>query len=177
MKTYHHGDLPRRLLAEAASMATESGPASISLRELARRAGVSHSAPAHHFGTLKRLLTALAVQGFGDLAHALQQHREKLSEMGVVYVRWALDRPGHYAVMWQPRLLDDDDEPLRSAREELWRLLAGAVESDVDAYAAFAVVHGLASIWLSGALPIAPEPEAMAREVTRRLVFARAEEG
>ena len=51
MSRYHHGDLPRQLLDHAAMMAAEMNPASIALRELARRTGVTHSAPVHHFGT------------------------------------------------------------------------------------------------------------------------------
>lgn len=163
-------------------MAAEAGPGAISLRELARRAGVSHSAPVHHFGTLRGLLTALAASGFAELTQALTAAGGDIYNMGAAYVLWALDHPGHYAVMWQPRLLDDADPDLRHWRQEAWRELAGAAaaasrapaenrESLVGAYAAFAVVHGLADLWLSGALPPADDARALAGEVTRRLRF------
>lgn len=181
MSGYHHGDLPRQLLTQAAVMAAEAGPAAITLRELARRTGVSHSAPVHHFGTRQGLLTALATAGFDALNAALAEHADDLVEMGVAYVTWALAHPGHYAVMWQPRLLDDSDQDLRGSRERAWTLLSAAVAAastrrgthgaKVDSYAAFAVVHGLAGIWLSGALPLPDQPHAVAREVARRLVL------
>jgi len=207
-------------------MAEEVGPAAISLRELARRAGVSHSAPVHHFGTLQGLLTALAITGFEVLAAVLEEHREDIYEMGVAYVEWGLRHPGHYAVMWQPRLLDDTASQLQAARRRAWELLVEAVAArgaergfgDVssgeassgaqaqpselsksgtpnepgapggpgplnesgtpnepgtpaDALAAFSLVHGLVSIWLSGALPVPKDPVARARAVTQRLQF------
>lgn len=163
-------------------MAAEAGPSAISLRELARRAGVSHSAPVHHFGTLRGLLTALAASGFEELTQSLTATEGNIYNMGSAYVLWALDHPGHYAVMWQPRLLDDSDPDLSHWRQEAWRELATAAtaasrapaedkESRVSAYAAFAVVHGLADIWLSGALPVPDDAAGVVSEVTRRLRF------
>ncbi|GAA1695960.1 TetR/AcrR family transcriptional regulator [Microbacterium sediminicola] len=182
MTTYHHGDLPRQLLDSAAEMAASQSPESISLRELARRAGVSHSAPVHHFGTRQGLLTALAIQGFEALGAAIENYHDDIYAMGVTYVQWALAHPGHYAVMWEPRLLDEDDDSLRSARAAAWTALTAAVARHEDpdspaegagAYAAFALVHGLAGILLSGAVPAPADSVALAREVTQRLRFAR----
>lgn len=177
MSGYHHGDLPRQLLAHASAMAAEADPESITLRELARRTGVSHSAPVHHFGTRQGLLTALAVEGFVGLNDALSKHADDLSEMGVAYVTWALAHPGHYAVMWRPHLLDESSDELTDAREHAWTLLSTTVtgeatagrEAKADAYAAFAIVHGLASLWLSGALPLPEDSTALIRQVTRRV--------
>lgn len=176
---YHHGDLPRQLLAHAARLAAESGPETVTLRELARRTNVSHSAPVHHFGTRRGLLTALAADGFRGLGDALSDHRTDLYDMGVAYISWALEHPGHYAVMWQPRLLDESDATLRAARDQAWALLSSTVAVDpesangertrVAAYAAFALVHGLSSLWLSEALPRPDDPAALAREITARL--------
>ena len=73
--SYHHGDLRRTLLVAAAAAIDESGPAALSLRDLARRAGVSHAAPAHHFTDKAGLLTALAAEGFDLLAAALNATR------------------------------------------------------------------------------------------------------
>ena len=74
-RPYHHGDLERALKAAAVDLITEVGPAGFSLREVARRAGVSHAAPAHHFGDSRGLLTALAVDGFRHLATQLAAAR------------------------------------------------------------------------------------------------------
>lgn len=179
MTRYHHGDLPRQLLDHAAAMAAETNPASISLRELARRTGVTHSAPVHHFGTRKKLLTELAVEGFHDLNRALSHHRNDIQEMGTTYILWALAHPGHYATMWQPRLMEEENADLKRVRDRAWNLLATALAqgspenraSTVDSYAAFALVHGLAGIWLSGALPVPDDPSQVARQVTLRLVL------
>ena len=181
MTKYHHGNLPAELLAHAAEMAQEVDPGAISLRELARRVGVSHSAPVHHFGTRQGLLTALAAAGFTSLCQALDAQGGDIYEMGVAYVMWGLDHPGHYAVMWQPRLLDESQTELRVARDRAWELLAGAVPGNGDpacnggpaaAYAAFSLVHGLVSIWLNGALPLPSNPRAIAQEVVQQLRFS-----
>ena len=185
MTTYHHGNLAAELLERAAEMAQEVDLSAITLRELARRTGVSHSAPVHHFGTRQGLLTALAFEGFELLGEALERHAGDIYEMGVAYVMWGLNNPGHYAVMWQPRLLDETDPRLVIARERAWQLLADAVAARLtgaagaadapgaptDAYAAFALVHGLVSIWLNGALPTPKDPHEIAAEVVRRLRF------
>lgn len=161
-------------------MAAEAGSESVTLRELARRAGVSHSAPVHHFGTRRRLLTDLATRGFTDLNRVLQQHTGDIYEMGVAYVMWALGHPGEYAVMWQPHRLDDAGPELVAARERAWSLLSTATSIHVSgteedaragAYAAFSLVHGLTSLWLSAALPRPDGPEELARRIAEQLRF------
>ncbi|HEY4419033.1 MAG TPA: TetR family transcriptional regulator, partial [Pseudonocardia sp.] len=83
---YHHGDLRRALLDTALQAVAEQGPAAISLRDVARRAGVSHAAPTHHFGDKTGLLTALAAEGWSLLADALTEAGEQkrsFAELGV----------------------------------------------------------------------------------------------
>ncbi len=109
MASYHHGDLRRVLLSTAAEAIAESGPAALSLRELARRAGVSHAAPAHHFGDKAGLLTALATQGFDLLADALRQAGDDLLDTGVAYVGFAVRHRAHFDVMFRPELYRADD--------------------------------------------------------------------
>ena len=196
MGSYHHGKLRRRLLELAGEIAADQGAEAVTLRELARKADVSHSAPVHHFGSRKRLLTALAAEGFASLNVVLEAHAEDIYDMGVAYVLWALEHPGRYAVMWQPQNLIDADEQLNEARDHAWALLSQAVaarasehsahettelepsddasarsDQQINAYAAFSVVHGLAGLWLSGALPKPENAAGIAAEVTRRLVF------
>lgn len=161
--TYHHGDLREALLAAAEARIRVSGPASVSLRGLARDLGVSHAAPAHHFGTLRGLFTALAAEGHHRMGQAMQQAQQAggFAEVGVAYVAFALDHPAHFGVMFTPELLDLDDPHLAAARAvTLGQLGAGAREvgsaasggAEVAALAAWSLVHGLATLHLSGSL-------------------------
>ncbi|NES14367.1 MULTISPECIES: TetR/AcrR family transcriptional regulator [Micromonospora] len=176
-RSYHHGDLRRALLAAAADAMAESGPAALSLRDLARRAGVSHAAPAHHFGDKAGLLTALATQGFELLGEALRAAGDDLRESGVAYVGFAVRHRAHFEVMFRPDLYRADDPDLVAARERAGELLRSGVarhtgrEPDVDSLAAWSIVHGFATLWLAGALParVGPDPEAAARTVIGRL--------
>ena len=104
-RPYHHGDLRRALLAAAVEMIAEAGPAALSLRALARRTGVSHAAPAHHFGDKAGLLTAVAAEGYRLLAAALRDAYERTGsflEVGVAYVRFALEHQPYFEVMFRP---------------------------------------------------------------------------
>lgn len=160
--TYHHGDLRRTLLAETASAIAEDGVAKLSMRALAKRAGVSNAAPAYHFGDKSGLLTALAAEGFDRLAEAMASVGDGgLISRGVAYVEFALACPSHFTVMFQPRLLHDDDVELTAARQRAWAALSVGVaktrqgpDSDFGV-AAWSLVHGYATLVLSGAV----EPE------------------
>ncbi len=113
--SYHHGDLPAVILAEAARLVAERGAERVSLRELARCAGVSHAAPAHHFTDRRGLFTALATQGFELLTQALADARGDFADAALAYVQFALDHPGHYQVMFNRSLLDASDGGLAAA--------------------------------------------------------------
>jgi AcrR family transcriptional regulator len=187
-RPYHHGDLRRTLLAAAVDAIAESGPTALSLRDLARRAGVSHAAPAHHFGDKAGLLTALAAQGYDLLADALDTARERtgsLLEIGVAYVRFAVDHRAHFDVMFRPDLYAADDAELVTAQGRATAALAAAVatlpaesaptgqEAFLAGLSAWSIVHGFATLWLSGALPpdLGDDPEEAARSVIRRLFY------
>ncbi len=187
-RPYHHGDLRRTLLAAAVDAIAESGPTALSLRDLARRAGVSHAAPAHHFGDKAGLLTALAAQGYDLLADALDAARERtgsLLEIGVAYVRFAVDHRAHFDVMFRPDLYAADDAELVAAQGRATAALAAAVatlpaqsapagrEAFLAGLSAWSIVHGFATLWLSGALPpdLGDDPEDAARAVIRRLFY------
>src|SRR4051812_44611798 len=153
----------------------------MSLREVARRAGVSHTAAAHHFGDKAGLLTALAAEGHGLLAESLlAAWPSGFLEVGVAYVRFAVTHPAHFEVMFQPRLLRVDDPALVAARKASRDALYGTADGqpvvrDVEAVqrgvAAWAIVHGVATLWLNGVLPpeLGDDPEAIARTIAMQL--------
>jgi AcrR family transcriptional regulator len=113
---YHHGDLPHALREAAAALITEQGAAGFSLREVARRAGVSHAAPAHHFGDARGLLTALGVEAFQRLYENMEasvagvdEPTERLVRVGTAYVVTGRDFPAHCAVVFRGDLVDTLD--------------------------------------------------------------------
>lgn len=180
-RAYHHGDLRRALLAAALEAIAEVGPTALSLRDLARRAGVSHAAPAHHFGDKSGLLTALAAQGFDQLAAALVAAGDDLLEAGVAYVDFAVRHRAYFEVMFRPELHRPDDPELLAARERASAALRSGVaalpdggapvDAGRDALAAWSIAHGFATLWLAGALPdrVGDDHRAAARTVLNRL--------
>src|SRR5918998_5321656 len=131
-RPYHHGDLRQAILTAAVAALAESGPAQLSLRDLARRAGVSHAAPAHHFGDKAGLLTAIAAEGYNLLADTLtaaQRRTADFLEVGVAYVRFAVDQRAHFEVMFRPDLYRPDDPEVTAARQRSADALSGGVGS------------------------------------------------
>ncbi|MFJ6611160.1 TetR/AcrR family transcriptional regulator [Streptomyces sp. NPDC091289] len=182
-RTYHHGDLRRAILDAALDVIAANGPAALSLRDLARRAGVSHAAPAHHFKDRTGLLTAVAAEGYALFADALTGAPD-LRERGVAYVRFAATHPAHFQVMFQPDLHRADDPDLLAARARATEALRAGVadlppggrgEDDrLAGVAAWSLAHGFATLLLSGNLADAMEgrdPEEAFRALTG-LIFA-----
>jgi AcrR family transcriptional regulator len=165
-RPYHHGALRQTLIGHALDAIAASGPTGWSLRDLARRAGVSHAAPAHHFGDKAGLLTAVAVEGYRTQARELEDSwsdTRSALELGVAYVRFALAHPAAFEVMYRPHLLHTDDRELieaqAAASRPLFVAMAHLAELDpsIDpataAVAAWSIVHGFATLWLNGDLP------------------------
>ena len=160
--TYHHGDLRAAILTEAARLVAERGADGVSLRELARGAGVSHAAPAHHFTDRRGLFTALATQGFQLLTEALIAARGDFTAAALAYVRFAIANPGHYQVMFNKSLLDAADAELAAAEAaagaELSRGVATLRDPNAQAdpagaqLAAWSLVHGFSTLWLNDAV-------------------------
>ena len=177
-RPYHHGDLRPALVAAAVAVIDEEGLPAATLRGVARRAGVSHAAATYHFGVKAGLLTAVAVDGYRLLADELGSARRANGtalEVGVAYVRFALARRAYFTVMYQPDLLHPDDTELVAARAVTAGLLYGGEspgrERVAAGVAAWSIVHGLATLWLSGNLPpaLGDDPEAVTRLVAAHL--------
>jgi len=106
-KPYHHGNLREALLNAALRLISEVGPTAFTLREVARRAGVSHNAPYRHFRDRDELMAAVSTQGYGELTRAMLDAGEqesgalaRLKRAGLAYVKFALRRPEHFTVMF-----------------------------------------------------------------------------
>lgn len=165
---YHHGDLRAALLDATESLLDESGLEGFTLRECARRAGVSHGAPAHHFGDLRGLLTAFAAQSFDQLEVLTRAYMdaaqpgvyERLVANGVAYLDYALMHPARFRLMFRSERLDPADAVLqRSASavfghfESCMRAVLAAAgrpgsELTNDTTLAWAMVHGVATLML-----------------------------
>lgn len=156
-RTYHHGDLRRAVLTAALDVIRTEGPSALSLRDLARRAGVSHAAPAHHFKDRTGLLTAIATEGHDLLTTALAEATD-LRDAGVRYVRFAVDHPAHFQVMFQPDLLRNDDPDLITAKARSYEQLRAGVatlpanrtaNAELTGIAAWSAAHGFATLLLT----------------------------
>ncbi|HET9564870.1 MAG TPA: TetR/AcrR family transcriptional regulator [Mycobacterium sp.] len=177
--TYHHGDLKATILAQAAALVAERGADGLSLRELAREAGVSHAAPAHHFTDRRGLFTALAAEGFGMLAQALTAARPDFLDAALAYVRFAIDHPGHYEAMFDKSLYDATDPYLVAAETAAGAELAAGVgtlddpraKNDPHAaeLAAWSLVHGFSLLWLNSAIDTGADPMASVQRVAGML--------
>jgi AcrR family transcriptional regulator len=185
---YHHGDLPAALLAAVESAIADSGVSGVSLRDVARRAGVSHSAPAHHFGSKAGLLTAFAAAGYQLLAECVIKEvaasdaangAAELAAIGRGYVRFAVGHPAHFEVMFRLDALDPGNAEFAAASEAAYGLLTATVERcraagrlhgrppEVVAVSAWSLVHGLSALWISGRLS-----ERIAEQDPQRLAAA-----
>lgn len=173
-RNYHHGALRPALIAAAEAVLAERGTEGFSLRETARRAGVSPAAPAHHFGDASGLLTAVAASAFRDLGDALegasaQADRSGLIRaQGIAYVRFALANRARFDLMWRAALLKRDDPDYAAAAKRAFLLLQGAVRGPGSAAAApgdpgtaasiacWSLVHGFARLAIDGEFGIGP---------------------
>lgn len=179
---YHHGDLRAVLVASAVAAIAECGAAAMSLRDVARRADVTHTAAGYHFGNKAGLLTAVAVEGYGLLADELTEahaSHQSFLEVGVSYVHFAVGHPAHFEVMFQPNLYHADDPELVAAKTTTAELLYGTGEADstqlAAGIAAWSLVHGLATLWLNGNVPagLGDDPEQIARIIAPHLNIPR----
>lgn len=179
--SYHHGALRDALIVAADQILGERGPEGFSLREAARRAGVSAGAPAHHFGSTAGLLTEVAILGFDGLRNALREAGEaaptpgaRLRAQGVAYVRFALAHRGRFQLMFRHDLLQPDNERLESvgsaALAELETSIRTYLGADKTANPkvlramvlnAWSTVHGFAHLALDGKFSSFAHPQSL----------------
>lgn len=164
---YHHGDLRRALIDTALAMVTEEGAWDFTLREVARRTGVSHAASYNHFEDKSALLAEVAVLGFQSLRQTLEaaahgqprSARQALAGISAAYVRFGVEHPAHYRLMFGAELADNARYPtLQAACDAAFAVLTGALERGQasgqvrrgpvhdQALAAWSLVHGLTTL-------------------------------
>jgi AcrR family transcriptional regulator len=190
-KPYHHGNLRATLLKAALRLISEVGPTAFTLREVARRAGVSHNAPYRHFRDREELMAAVSTEGYGELTRTMHEaivHESnpltRLKQAGLAYVKFALHRPEHFAVMFDapaskpseklcfnPAKMKIKYPEAAEAAETSFRALMTLVEAcqqegvlrDGDtkelALLAWSMVHGIAKLAITGRLPFSSQKE------------------
>ena len=200
-KTYHHGALRETLLAACLRLIDEEGIGAVSLRKVARAAGVSPGAPYHHFTDRAELLAALCVRGFELLGAELAAARaaepdplRALTALADAYLGFARANPARFRLMFRPELFELDKHPdAATAGDCAYQVVTDTIADAVRAGALraedaatigvtyWALGHGLASLWLDGQLPqraaeLGTSPEALTSRVTtlvERLMSAR----
>ncbi|HEY2054589.1 MAG TPA: TetR/AcrR family transcriptional regulator [Solirubrobacterales bacterium] len=175
--TYHHGDLAAACRDAALELLEESGETALSLRAVARRAGVSPAAPYRHYADREALVSAVAAVGYRELAerlsaaHPAPSTPDQLADVAVAYVRFALERPALFRVMFaEPCDRDNDERVAAIAAVKLYlrEIVARCFpRSDPEALAPaiWALVHGLAFLSLDGKLE-ADGRDAVAARIT-----------
>jgi AcrR family transcriptional regulator len=169
---YHHANLKQSLLDAAVGLLAEAGPQRFTLREVARRAGVSHNAPYRHFKDKDDLMAAVAAEGFDRLTEAMKEAIEegnsgveRLRLAGRGYVEFAIRRPQHLLAMFDAPAGDCSRPEYSAAGQRAFQVLLDAISAVQAegklpsgdphgfAVAAWATVHGLAKLAISGRLP------------------------
>jgi AcrR family transcriptional regulator len=174
--TYHHGDLRAALVRAAIDLLEESGETELSLRAVARRAGVSPAAPYRHYADREALVSAVAAVGYRELAerlaaaHASPSTPGQLASVATAYVQFALERPALFRIMFGEPCDRDNDERV-AATAAVSQYVRAIVErtfpqSDAEALATavWALVHGLAFLHLDGKLD-ASTPSVVAERI------------
>lgn len=158
-------DLRRRVLNASLLLVAERGPEALSLREVARQAGVSHQAPYKHFGDREGVIAALVEEGFISLSATLSTVSEsanletRIATAGTAYVDWALAYPGYLRLLFRPDLLSLDKYPqAAAAAHQAWLCLQHLVvdlpgDPEENAALLWSTVHGLSILLLDGPLP------------------------
>jgi AcrR family transcriptional regulator len=197
LPAYHHGDLRRSLIDAALALVTEEQNWTFSLREVARRAGVSHNAPYNHFADKRDLLAAVAATGFAQLSErilsaisGIENAQTALVKGAQAYVTFGVENPAHYRLMFSSALVTAEQgrpESVAAAGAEARAILAGIIrrgaatgifdaalcrddELRVSVLIAWSAVHGLTMLTIDGVAD-SPEirPRVSAEEFAKKL--------
>jgi AcrR family transcriptional regulator len=177
-KNYHHGDLRSALLDATLSIVRKDGPNAVTLRDVAKRAGVSEAAPYHHFDNKSQLLLEAATAGYaalgarlGEAAQGTGSGRDRVIATGAAYVRFALDEPGYFRLLFGAHVVELVTHPAAAATKTAGRAAATHLRESVAAFLAeshtaisslelerlvWSQIHGLA--WLVLEQELRPEP-------------------
>jgi AcrR family transcriptional regulator len=191
--SYHHGDLKAALVACATDILRKSGPDALTLRAVARAAGVSEAAPYRHFSDRRELVAAVAEDGFRKLQDAMltaiqKGGREGMREVAKAYVSFAHDNPAEYHVMFGPEVANTEglDSLRQTSRSVLGFVAHGIAELQragqvgpgdpaVIAVVIWAQLHGLVMLSLDGqSAGVAPSIDVQVQEATRIMMFGMA---
>lgn len=169
-----HGDLRSELLREGLELLDTQGIEAVTIRAIARNAGVAHSAPANHFPSRRAMLTAIAAMIFADLADqtiesvaAIKNNpRQAIQAFADTCFRFAFRTPNRYQLLWQRQLIDQDNPAVAKEMDRIYSALLASlqqenicrrVDIDTDAIAIWSMIHGYISMRLDGNLVAAED--------------------
>lgn len=189
--SYRHGDLRSALIDVALERFNRSGEVDFTLRDLAKKTGVSHVAVYRHFSSKKHILKEIATLGFARLKEyfdkSLENDPTAIIDLGEAYVRFAIENPSFFRVMFHPDLKPDDKDPeFGKLGSEAFSVLQKcvALNKSEDRFSddtieelsitAWSLVHGLSVLWVNGNLQPLPDgskrlPDNLARTVSTLL--------
>ena len=198
-RSYHHGDLKAALVEAAVDILRREGLEALTLRAVARKAGVSQAAPYRHFTDRRALVAAVAERGFQRLQLAITERmrgtggaegtgRRGLKSMALAYVEFGVANPAEYRVMFGPEVANTDDLPglretarsvLGGVAEAIGQLQRGGLVGEGDpwlmAVTTWSTLHGLVMLTLDGqTAAVAPDVDTLVEEATRIMMFGMA---
>ena len=192
-RSYHHGDLKEALVEAAVSIIRAKGVEALTIRDVAKRTGVSPAAPYRHFPDRRSLIAAVAERGFIRLQQAMiagmesARGREGFKQVAIAYVEFGLNNPAEYRVMFGPEAADTTDFP--SLRETSRAVLGGVAEAVTQlqkakligkgdawliAAALWSTLHGLVMLVLDGQTAKVADTREIVEEATRIVMFGMA---
>jgi AcrR family transcriptional regulator len=192
-RSYHHGDLKEALVEAAVSIIRAKGVEALTIRDVAKRTGVSPAAPYRHFPDRRSLIAAVAERGFIRLQQAMiagmesARGREGFKQVAIAYVEFGLNNPAEYRVMFGPETADTADFP--SLRETSRAVLGGVAEAVTQlqkakligkgdawliAAALWSTLHGLVMLVLDGQTAKVADTREIVEEATRIVMFGMA---
>jgi AcrR family transcriptional regulator len=159
---YHHGDLRNGLLEAARAILEEESLSALTLRAVARKAGVSHAAPYRHFPNHEALLVELSIEGFDELREALSEaakaqgtEPDKIANIGAAYMRFVAQRPALARLMFGGQLPNRDQFPTLGLKaDSIGQEIGAALHDSALGLAVWASVHGLAMLVLENVIDL-----------------------